>query len=234
MTDDKLDKLLSDSLKAAELEMNTPASELEQMIAERITANRRMKKQKQRRVLQITAVSILLLGIFGALLFPEPVYALKKQLYQTILDIGKSINISLNSHAEQLQIQNQITCEVAAVQEDTLFEILVPRYIPPGYTLESIKKNPADNQTKIIMAFVNKESTVLFTQTHVPVNYSVSVNVDTQEAQVESINLDNYEGNLISYRDGSASLIWITDDNIMCQIVGDISPAQAVEMANSF
>ena len=84
------------------------------------------------------------------------------------------------------------------------------------------------------MAFVNKESTVLFTQTNVPVNYSVSVNVDTQEAQVESINLDNYEGNLISYRDGSASLIWITDDNIMCQIVGDISPAQAVEMANSF
>ncbi|NLV22814.1 MAG: DUF4367 domain-containing protein [Syntrophomonadaceae bacterium] len=234
MTDNKLDKFLSDSLKAAEIEMNTPVSELEQMIAERITVNRRMKKQKQRRVLQIAAAVILLLGISGALFFPEPVYALKKQLFQTILNIGKSINVSLDSNAEQLQIQNQIAREVAAIQEDIPFKVLVPQYIPPGYTLESIKQNPGDKQAKIIMIFINDKSTIRFTQTNVPVNYSVSVNVDTQEAQAEKINLDKCEGNLISYKDGSASLIWITDDNIMCQIFGDISPDQAVEMANSF
>lgn len=229
MTDEKFDRFLSDSFKAAELEVNTPINELEQMIAEKITLNKQIKKQKQRRVIQIAAAVVLLLGISGAIFFPEPVYALKKQFFQTILNIGKSINISLNSHSDQ----NQIAGEIASIQGDIPFTILVPQYIPPGYTLESVKQNPADKQTKIIMTFINNKSTILFTQTIVSDNYSVSVNVDNQNAQAEKINLGTNEGNLITYNDGSASLIWITENNVLCQILGDISPDQAVEMANS-
>lgn len=233
MNNDKFDRFLSDSFKAAELEVNTPVNELEQMIAEKITVNKQMKKQKQRRLIQIAAAVILLLGISGAVLFPEPVYALKKQFFQTILNIGKSINISLNSDADQLQLQNQIAGEVDTIQGDIPFKILIPRYIPPGFNFESVKQSPTDEQVCIIMSFSAPNANILFTQTSITDKFSSSVNVDAQQAKAKKVQIDKYEGNLITFEDGSANLLWITDDHIMCQIFGDISPDQAIEMANS-
>ena len=42
---DKLDKLLRESFKAARLEVDTPIDELKQLIAERAEINRQMKKK---------------------------------------------------------------------------------------------------------------------------------------------------------------------------------------------
>jgi len=188
MTDEKFDRFLSDSFKAAELEVNTPISELEQMIAEKITVNKQ-KKQKQRRVIQIAAAVILLLGISGAVFFPEPVCALKKQFFQTILNIGKSINISLNSDGNQLQFQNHIADEVAAIQRDIPFKILVPQYIPPGYTLDSVKQSPTDEQICIIISFSAPNAKILFTQTSMPEKFSSSVNVGAGQAKAEKVQI---------------------------------------------
>jgi len=70
-------------------------------------------------------------------------------------------------------------------------------------------------------------------QAQVADNYSVSVNADSGNAKAEKVNVDRFEGNLITYEDGTTSLIWITNTNVMCQIFGDIIPDQAMEMANS-
>ncbi|MDD3853373.1 MAG: DUF4367 domain-containing protein [Syntrophomonadaceae bacterium] len=233
MHDDKFDSFLSNSLKASELEVKTPINELEQMIIEKITVNKQKKKQKQRRMIQIAAAVILLIGIAGAAFFPEPVYALKKQFFQTILNIGKSINISLNSDADQLQLHNKIAGEVAAIQEDTPFKILVPQYIPPGFNLESVKQSATDEKASIVMSFTAPNANILFTQTSITDKFSSSVNVDAQQAKTKKVQIDKYEGNLITFEDGSANLLWITDDHLMCQIFGDISSDQATEMANS-
>jgi len=233
MTDEKFDRFLSDSFKAAELEVRTPINELEQMIAEKITLNKQIKRQQQRRVLQIAAAVILLLSISGAVFFPEPVYAIKKQLFQTIFNIGKSLNISLNSDANQLQVQNQIAREVTVIQKDIPFKILIPRYIPPGFTIKNVKQSPTDEQVCIIMSFSAPDANILFTQTIMSEQFSSSVNVDVEQAKAEQVQIGKYEGNLITFKDGSASLLWITDDHIICQIMGDVSPDQALEMANS-
>jgi hypothetical protein len=233
MTDEKFDSFLRDSLKAAELEVDTPVNELEQMIAEKITVNRRIKRKKQRRIMQIAAAIILLISISGAILFPNSVYAIKKQLFQTILNIGKSININLNSNADQLQLQNQIDGQVAAIQRNIPFKILVPRYIPPGYTFESIKQSLTDDQACIIMSFTAPNANILFTQTSIADKFSSSINVDARQAKADKVQIDKYEANLITFEDGSANLLWITDDHIMYQILGDINPDQAIEMANS-
>mgnify|MGYP000929344388 FL=1 len=233
MTDEKFDSFLRDSLKAAELEVDTPVNELEQMIAEKITVNRRIKRKKQRRIMQIAAAIILLISISGAILFPNSVYAIKKQLFQTILNIGKSININLNSNADQLQLQNQIDGQVAAIQRNIPFKILVPRYIPPGYTFESINQSLTDDQACIIMSFTAPNANILFTQTSIADKFSSSINVDARQAKADKVQIDKYEANLITFEDGSANLLWITDDHIMYQILGDINPDQAIEMANS-
>lgn len=233
MPKDKLDDFLSSSLKAAEIKVDTPINELEQMIAEKIIINRRQKRQKQRRVIAIAAAVILLLAVSGALFFPGPAYALKKQLFQTIINIGESLNISLSSDADQLRLQNRIAEEVAAIQEDVPFGILVPRYIPPGFDLESVKQSPTDEQACIIMSFTAPDADILFVQTGITDKFSSSVNADAQQAKARKVSIDKYEGNLITFEDGSASLLWITDDHIMCQIFGDINPEQAIEMAES-
>ena len=165
MIDDKFDSFLSNSLKAAEVEVDTPINGLERIIADRVTINKRMKKQKQLRFIQVAAVIILLIGISGAVLFPNPVSAIKKQLFQTIIDIGKSININLNSDAGKVDQDNQIIEQVWPVQQQTTFKILIPHYIPPGYSLESVKSNSTNDQTRIIMSFVGKKSAIVFSQT---------------------------------------------------------------------
>jgi len=233
MDDAKFDGFLSNSLKAAEIQVKTPINELEQIIIEKITVNKQKKKEKRRRVIQVAAAVILLIGISSAVFFPGPVYALKKQFFQTILNIGKSINISLNSDADRIQLQKQIAGEVTAIQGGTPFKILVPQYIPPGFNIESVKKSVADEQPCIIMSFTAPNANVLFTQTSVTDKFSSSVNVDAQQAKAKKVQIDKYEGNLITFEDGSANLLWITDDHLMCQIFGDISPDQAIEMANS-
>lgn len=233
MENDKFDRFLSNSLKAAEIEVDTPTNELEQMIIEKITVNKQKKRQKQFRVIQIAAAVILLLGISGAVLFPGQVYAIKKQLFQTIINIGEKLNINLNSDADQLQLQNQIIGEVSAIQGNIPFKILVPRYIPPGFNLESVKHSSADEQDCIIMSFIAPNANILFTQTSITDTFSSSVNADSQQAKAKKVKINKYEGNLIIFEDGSANLLWITDDHIMCQIFGDINPEQAIEMANS-
>jgi len=233
MNDDKFANFLSNSLKEFELEVNTPISELEQMIAEKIAGNRRIKKQKRRRVLQIAAVVILLLGVSIAAFLPEPAYAFKKQFFQIIMNMGKSLNIILNSDADQLQLQNQIAEEVVAIQRETPFKILIPQYIPPGFNMESVEKSENDEAACIIMSFAAPNSTIIFTQTIMSERFNCSVTVDAQQVTVKKVQIDKYEGNLITFKDGSASLLWITDDHIMCEIFGDISPDQALEMANS-
>lgn len=233
MTGDKFDSFLSSSLKATEIEVNTPTNELERIIADKISVNKRMKKQRQLRLIQIAAAVILLLGISGAVFFPNQVFAIKKQLFQTILNIGKSINISLNSDPAQLKQDNQIIEQVRSVQQKTPFKILIPHYIPPGYSLESINRVSTDEQAGIVMAFAAQNSTILLTQTRVSENFSSAVNADAREAKAKPVMVGEYEGNLISFNDGSATLIWVTDDHIMCEILGDVSPGQAMEMANS-
>lgn len=230
---DKLDKLLRDSLKAAELEVDTPIDELKQLIAERAELNRQMKKEKRRRVIRIAVAVILLLGISGAVIFPTQVYAFKKQFFQTIFNIGKSLHITLDSDAERLAFQNAVTDKINAIQEGVPFKILIPQYVPPGYTLESVKQNPSDTQAKVVITFIENQSAIRLTQAQVADNYSVSVNADSGNAKAERVNVDRFEGNLITYDDGTASLIWITDKNVMCQILGDISSDQALEMASS-
>ena len=53
MTNDEFDSFLSNSLKVAEIEVDTPTNELEQMIIEKITVNKQKKRQKQFRVIQM-------------------------------------------------------------------------------------------------------------------------------------------------------------------------------------
>ena len=85
MSDDKFDRLISKSLKTAELEVTTPIKELEQVIAEKIIVDRQMKRKKQHRVMQFAVTIVLLISITGAILFPNSVYAIKKQLFQTTI-----------------------------------------------------------------------------------------------------------------------------------------------------
>jgi hypothetical protein len=102
-----------------------------------------------------------------------------------------------------------------------------------GFNVESVEKSENDEAACIIMSFTAPNSTIIFTQTIMSERFSCSVTVDAQQVTVKKVQIDKYEGNLIAFKDGSASFLWITDDHIMCEIFGDISPDQALEMANS-
>jgi len=233
MKDDNFDKFLSRSLKAGEIEVNTPINQVEQMIIEKIKINRDNKRKRQRLIIQVAVLVIALLGISGSMLFPQPVYAFKEKVIQTILNFGKMINITVSSDQNPPQLKDKIGTEVAAVQPSVSFKIIIPKYIPLGFEFKNLTRGATDEQDTIIISFASQNASILITETRVPSNFTYSMNIDAKQGKSEKIQVGRYEGNLITFLDGSCSLTWITDDSIMCQLFGNLTIEQAKEMAVS-
>ena len=113
------------------------------------------------------------------------------------------------------------------------FEILVPRYLPPGFEFAGVEKSPYDEQCKIIMYFQAEDAALMLTQARIGDNFALSVNINAQQGKSRKIQVGGYEGNIITFNDGSVSLTWITDGQILCELSGNLNAEQAIEIAVS-
>lgn len=233
MNDDNFDNFLSRSLKAGEIEINASINEVEQMIIEKIKINRANKRKRQRLILQVAVLVIALLGISGPVLFPQPVYAFKEKVIQTILNLGKMINITVSSDHIPPQLNDKMGMEATAVQPGVSFKIIIPKYIPLGFEFTTLTKSASDEQDTIIISFASQNSSILLSETRVPSSFTYSMNINAKQGKSEKVPMGKYEGNLITFVDGSCSLTWITDDNIMFQLFGNLTAEQARDMAVS-
>jgi hypothetical protein len=233
MSPDQFDEFLSKSLQNSEIEFNHPISEIEQLIIEKMARNQAHKKKRQRRILNIAVLVVALLAFSGTILFPGPLYAFKEQLIQTIIKFGNNININFTDSSPRPHLPDKLEAEIAAIQPGVPFEILVPRYLPPGFEFVGVEKSPYDEQCKIIMYFQAEDAALMLTQTEIGDNFALSVNINAQQGKAEKIQVGGYEGNIITFNDGSVSLTWITDGHILCELSGNLNAEQAIEIAVS-
>lgn len=233
MSRDQFDEFLSKSFQNAEIEFNQPISEIEQLIIEKMARNQAHKKKRQRLILNIAVVAVALLALSGTILFPGPLYAFKEQLIQTIIKFGNNINVNFTDNSPHPQLSDKLEAEIAALQPEVPFEILVPRYLPPGFEFAGVEKNPYDEQGKIVMFFQAEDASLMLTQSKIGDNFALSVNINSQQGKSETIQIGGYEGNIITFSDGSMSLAWVTDAHILYELSGNLTVEQAIEIAVS-
>lgn len=236
MKEDNFDLFLSNSLKAGELEINTSIDEVGPLITKKLNRIQAKRRKKRRLLIQAAIVVVALLGITGTVLFPQPTYAFKTKIYQTIINLGKNVHVNINSNLnspEHPEINDKMEMEVAALQPDIPFLIATPQYIPPDFKFKEITKSANDEQAKIIISFASNSSSLLISESRMSGDFSYSINFDAKQGKLEKIKVGQYEGNLITFINGTCSLTWTTDDNIMFKIFGNVTPEQAKEMAVS-
>lgn len=180
-------------------------------------------------VLKLAGSIAILLSVYGSAVYPESAYALKEKMVQTIENWGSQVQIIFSGNASSSELHT-IDIEVAKIQQDVPFAILTPHYIPPDFKFKSINISPQDDQIKVNLIFNSNNSTIILIQTQITGNRSQKVNINAQQGKVEKMVIGKYECNLITFKDGSCNVIWITEDNVKCELFGNLSIEQAKEI----
>lgn len=233
MNYDDLNQFLKDTLHESEIQPATPIAQVEQRITEKYQRNREQKRKKQRQMLSITATAIVLLIVCGSFLAPPTAYALKERILHSIVSLGHNLVLKYSNHGDAPEPSRKIEQEVAKIQPEVPFTILIPQYVPAGFQFERIEKNADDQQLKVMLSFKSPDASLLLTQSKITGKRSRTVNINGKEAEADTVEIGRYEGYLMTFADGSCNLIWISEDNIEYGLFGGLNPEQAKEMAVS-
>lgn len=112
------------------------------------------------------------------------------------------------SHGDIYQMPNGILVG----QENTQ----VPTLLPEGYKLSGMKS--LDDSSVIEYTSPDGEMLVLTQR-----QFDNSGTLDTENSEVKEVTINGYEGRLSMGEDGTAQLIWLTEDNLFTLLATDNS-----------
>lgn len=227
MSEENFEQFLRDSFKTAEINVNIQSNEIDQQIINKLNRIQESRKKKKRFVLKVVAIIVVLLSGYGAVAYPKSAYAFKEKMIQTIEHWGSQIQIIFSGNDSY---SDTIDIEVGKIQPDVAFTILTPHYIPPGFKFNSISKSAQDEQIKVNLSFSDHNSVIILSQTQITGNRGQTVNVSALQGKAEKVVIGEYECNMITFEDGSCNAIWITEDNIQCELFSNLSPKQVKEI----
>lgn len=102
-------------------------------------------------------------------------------------------------------------------------KLVSPAYVPSGF---SISDEFCDESTHII-TYKSGNKTIEFTQEDI----SAGFNIDTEDAETETISVGNFSGYISIFED-TTILVW-SDNNFSYSIIGDLCKSDIIAMANS-
>jgi hypothetical protein len=231
MKQEGFEDFLSKTLKSAEIQSDTSDEQLQADIYKRLKEYRERRIKRKRMAWQVTAVLTLALAILAGALFPQSVLALKGKILNTITQWGKEVRIGYSGHQPPIQPEDPMDKAVSEMQLSIPFKIRVPRHIPAGFVFTGIEKSPQHEKPAVIITFSSQNSSIQLSETQLSDHFNLDVNIDG--AKAEKMQIGRYECDVLTFKDGSLSLIWFTDDNIKCELSGDLAVEAAQQMVLS-
>jgi hypothetical protein len=233
MKPEGFEEFLSKTLKSAEIQSDASDEQLQTDIYKRLKEYRERRIKRNRRAWQVTAGLTLALVILAGTLFPQSVLALKGKILNTITQWGTEVRIGYSGHQPPIQPEDPMDKAVSEMQPSIPFKILIPRYIPAGFVFTGIEKSPQHEKPTIIITFSSQNSAIQLSETQLSDHFNLDINIGGQQAKAEKMQIGRYECNVLTFKDGSLSLIWFTDDNIKCELSGDLAVEAAQQMVLS-
>jgi len=233
MKQEGFEDFLSKTLKSAEIQSDTSDEQLQADIYKRLKEYRERRIKRKRMAWQVTAVLTLALAILAGALFPQSVLALKGKILNTITQWGKEVRIGYSGHQPPIQPEDPMDKAVSEMQLSIPFKIRVPRYIPAGLVFTGIEKSPQHEKPMVIITFNSQNSAIQLSETQLSDHFNLDINIDGQRAIAGKMQVGRYECDVLTFSDGSLSLIWFTDDNIKCELSGHLAVEAAQQMVLS-
>lgn len=238
----KLEKMIADAVKARILA--APPPDLERIWA---GINRKIRRQRAieagKRVLALAAVLILFAG-FYSIFNPEPVRAIGKKVWYSFGTIfrGHIGNVTMsytdslgpNPPEQPCNVLPQLEQSLAAVAAKCPFKLLVPGYLPHGFTLSQVKYYPEGKGfARVELYYTSGEKWLLIVQWKAE-NQGIGYSFDTDDTVVSDVTVRGNPGKLY-YRQsngGYSQLTWAEGDRNY-RIGGTIGPSEIERVASS-
>jgi hypothetical protein len=208
-------------------------------------ARRRRAKRNLARI-SVLAAMVILCASFYAVINPIPVKALGNRIWYSFGTIfhGHSATIQMTytddlgpNHPAKLQptnIQPQSNLTLAAAEAKCPFKLLVPDYVPAGFTLSQVKYYPENQGFAMVeIYYQSKRTGIVFTQWNVE-NEGTGYSYDTDDTVASDVTVRSHPGKLL-YRPkdgGYSQLIW-SEGPQNYQIGGAINPSEIEHIASS-
>jgi hypothetical protein len=114
------------------------------------------------------------------------------------------------------------------------FPVLVPRYIPAGYTLDRVEYQPMTKPVvKISLLYKSPNAdNIVLEEMNVPDGYVQGYGYDIEDAVTEDITVGKNSGQLILFKNERIRMTWI-NNSVLFTLDGRVSKEEAIKIAES-
>jgi hypothetical protein len=98
-------------------------------------------------------------------------------------------------------------------QEKTVFVIVIPKHIPAGYSLRTVKAAlvEGDKCKDIELSYENGKHFITIREIIMDGRSSMGLGVDNEDTTVQPVSIGNLKGNLLLLKNGHRQIIWSND-----------------------
>jgi hypothetical protein len=244
-----LDSLMKELVKERICGMSHPPKE---EVWEQLRTRLRQERKKEKSIyilkrLRPAFVACLVI-IFLTVMYSDPsthVAAFTNRIIKSIVEITqdtikvhKKVDSIAGEKTDYLFGRNIDDPRIGETQKKVHFRLFIPEYIPEDFMLSSVDVlNKNEKKETVTFLYINSNSAQKDCFEIIQHSYSdgesVTMNIKKDEStKIENLTIDGIEYTLISYEKNLNGLLWDTD-NIGCEISGNISMDDIIEIAES-
>lgn len=119
-------------------------------------------------------------------------------------------------------------------QKLTSFNISVPKVLPSEFSLKyvTVLKKGTERSREIFLNFEGNDRGFIINEKLVGGQLGSGTVVDREDTQVEQISLNGQEASLLSFKNGTTQLIWVTQTNYF-SIEGKLTKQEIIQISKS-
>jgi hypothetical protein len=123
---------------------------------------------------------------------------------------------------------------LAEAEEIAIFDIVIPQYLPPGYSLQDLSVQVEDDvrSSLIILHYLNGEGEISIRETFIQEQAGYSIGVDSEDTIIKEVKIKGEKGALFIFKDDSIKLSWVRH-NIHYILDATVEAEEVIKIAES-
>lgn len=241
------DRLIKDALKEEYEEIKPTLSSNEAW--ELFTKKKRKSSSyiPKKRFIYLAACIAVFLTIF--FITPQSGYAFNKvfdffhtiqgNVMQLFITSNNDINEKNSPSDEEFALveDSEIISESMTLDEAqkiTAFPILTPKWLPGETDLQDVTviREVNGESEEIYLNYNGDETQFQIRELTAAASFGFGAALDQEDAVLEEVMIHSYQGNLLTFKNDSTQLLWITEDHFL-SIEGNLTKEQIMEVAES-
>jgi hypothetical protein len=125
---------------------------------------------------------------------------------------------------------------LSEAKELAVFDIVLPQYLPNGYTLQDLSVQVEDDvrSSLIILQYINGKSEISIRETFIQEQAGYSIGVDSEDTVVKEVKINGEKGALFIFKDDSKKLSWVRQNiHYILDATVEVGEQEIIQIAKS-